>query len=211
MESIEAIPGWIRVLTCERFFNSCLVHECEKKNEENTFCLDCCITLCLHCLPSHTTHSLLQIRRYVYHDVLRLKDAQELMDCSSIQPYITNGAKVLFLKQRPLRRQMMIGCSGKSCLVCERNLQDPYLFCSIFCKVSYSMSNNSMKQVWTPNSINPRTTSSGSSSSTSTTPTNCKILCSQSFKKKRRSCTSIVSSAMNNNRRKNVPRRSPLS
>ncbi|KAI3468907.1 hypothetical protein Pfo_025570 [Paulownia fortunei] len=223
MVSCGTIPGWFEVLLGEKFFNSCLVHESQKKNEENTFCLDCCVSLCLHCLPSHTNHRLLQIRRYVYQDVLRLKDAEKLMDCSFIQSYITNSAKVLFLKQRPMRRQMK--GSGNSCIVCERNLQDPYLFCSIFCKVNYIVS-NSRKQLlykyeclvevegggqFTPNSVLktlfPLATSSGSSGSAT-----CKILSTQSFNRKRSvmfqwpsECTSATS------RRKNVPRRSPLS
>ncbi|CAK9171135.1 unnamed protein product [Ilex paraguariensis] len=86
MVGFTSIPQWVlQVLTSEKFFNSCLVHESEKKNEENTFCLECCICLCPHCLPPHRTHHLLQIRRYVYHDVIRLKDAERLMDCSFVQ------------------------------------------------------------------------------------------------------------------------------
>ena len=45
----------------EKFFIPCLVHESEKKSEKNTFCLDCCISLCPHCLPPHKNHRLLQV------------------------------------------------------------------------------------------------------------------------------------------------------
>ncbi|KAL4570908.1 hypothetical protein LXL04_026572 [Taraxacum kok-saghyz] len=69
----------------ERFFNSCLVHQEDRKNEENSFCMDCCFSLCMHCMPYHQSHRILQIRRYMYKDVLRLKDAHKIFDCSLIQ------------------------------------------------------------------------------------------------------------------------------
>ncbi|KAA8522259.1 hypothetical protein F0562_012932 [Nyssa sinensis] len=138
MMGFTSIPHWLEVLLGEKFFNPCLVHESEKKNEKNTFCLDCCSSLCPHCLPPHQNHRLLQIRRYVYNDVLRLNDAQKLMDCSFVQSYTTNGAKVVFLNQRPMTRQLK--GSGNICIMCDRNLQDPYLFCSISCKVHHMVS-----------------------------------------------------------------------
>ncbi|PSR91571.1 Membrane protein like [Actinidia chinensis var. chinensis] len=118
----------------EKFFIPCLVHQSEKKSEKNTFCLDCSISLCPHCLPPHENHRLLQIRRYVYQDVIRLSDAQKLMDCSFVQSYTTNSAKVVFLNQRPMTRQFK-GGSTNICIVCDRKLQHPYLFCSLSCKV----------------------------------------------------------------------------
>ncbi|XP_057977387.1 protein RGF1 INDUCIBLE TRANSCRIPTION FACTOR 1-like [Malania oleifera] len=131
--SESEVPPWVGVLLGEKFFNACLAHECLKKNEKNILCLDCCTSFCPHCLSPHRHHRLLQIRRYVYHDVIRLQDAQKLMDCSFVQSYKTNSAKVVFLKQRPMSRPMR--SSGNVCVTCDRSLQDPYLFCSISCKV----------------------------------------------------------------------------
>ncbi|XP_034675860.1 uncharacterized protein LOC117906777 [Vitis riparia] len=131
------IPHWLEILLGEKFFNACVVHECAKKNEKNIFCLDCCTSICPHCLLPHRHHRLLQIRRYVYHDVIRLDDAQELMDCSLVQSYTTNSAKVVFLNQRPMSRPFR--GSGNLCYTCERSLQDPYLFCSLACKVHHTM------------------------------------------------------------------------
>ncbi|KAK0582261.1 hypothetical protein LWI29_023496 [Acer saccharum] len=79
------LPRWLEVLLTEKFFNACVIHEDEKKNEKNIYCLDCCISICPHCLSIHNSHRLLQIRRYVYHDVIRLDDAANLVDCSYIQ------------------------------------------------------------------------------------------------------------------------------
>lgn len=129
------LPEWLKALLGEKFFNACIIHEDAKKNEKNIFCLDCCEGICPRCLPPHASHRLLQIRRYVYHDVIRLVDAQKLMDCSSVQSYTTNSAKVVFLNQRPQTRQCR--SSGNPCITCDRGLQDPYLFCSLSCKLQY--------------------------------------------------------------------------
>lgn len=140
---------------------------------------------------------MFQIRRYVYHDVIRLDDAAKLVDCDyvqvssnlissyhlclsacsksydlssmeplsvsiksvtkiiqrkfncswfrnpimlslySLQPYITNSAKVVFINQRP---QTRLRSSGNICNTCDRSLQDSYLFCSLSCKVSFPSS-----------------------------------------------------------------------
>ncbi|PON53839.1 B-box-type zinc finger [Parasponia andersonii] len=137
MVGVVSIPQWLEFLLGEKFFTPCNVHECTKKNEKNIFCLDCCTSICSHCLPSHHLHSLLQIRRYVYHDVIRLSDAQKLIDCSSVQSYTINSAKVVFLNPRPLSRPFR--ASGNFCIKCDRSLQDPFLFCSLSCKVHHLM------------------------------------------------------------------------
>ncbi|KAK8626168.1 hypothetical protein V6N13_133820 [Hibiscus sabdariffa] len=77
----------------------------------------------------------LAVRRYVYQDVIRLSDAQKLINCSLVQPYTTNSAKVVFLNERPMSRPFR--GSGNFCIQCDRSLQDPFLFCSISCKVNY--------------------------------------------------------------------------
>ncbi|CAL0328140.1 unnamed protein product [Lupinus luteus] len=85
MNSSSHVPRWLKVLLKEKFYNTCIIHEEEKKNEKKVYCLDCCISLCLHCLSPHSSHRLLQIRRYVYNDVVRLDDAAKLIDCTSVQ------------------------------------------------------------------------------------------------------------------------------
>ncbi|PQM33809.1 uncharacterized protein Pyn_08567 [Prunus yedoensis var. nudiflora] len=133
--SFKSSTHWLDVLLSEKFYNACIIHEEAKKNEKNIYCLDCCMSLCPHCLNPHRPHRLLQIRRYVYHDVIRLDDAAKLIDCSSVQSYISNSAKVVFLKQRPQTRNCR--GSGNICSTCDRSLQDPYLFCSLYCKIDY--------------------------------------------------------------------------
>ncbi|CAA3028661.1 zinc ion binding [Olea europaea subsp. europaea] len=133
LEDNSQCPQWILGLLTEKFFNACLIHEDLKKNEKNIFCLDCCEGICAHCSQVHHSHRLLQIRRYVYHDVLRLGDAEKLMDCAYVQSYTTNSAKVVFLNQRPQTRPSR--GSGNICTTCDRALQDPYFFCSLSCKV----------------------------------------------------------------------------
>ncbi|GAB4840914.1 hypothetical protein Ancab_021674 [Ancistrocladus abbreviatus] len=131
----EQVPAWLEGLMGETFFTGCGVHEDSKKNEKNIFCLSCCLSICHHCLPSHCSHPLLQVRRYVYQDVVRLDDVQKLIDCSYIQPYTINGAKVIFLNERAQSRP----CKGSAnlCFTCERILQPPFHFCSLSCKVDH--------------------------------------------------------------------------
>ncbi|KAK6254218.1 hypothetical protein QUC31_015938 [Theobroma cacao] len=128
-------PAWLEGLMAETFFGVCGVHESRRKNEKNVFCLLCCLSICPHCLPSHRSHPLLQVRRYVYHDVVRLGDLEKLIECSYIQPYTINGAKVIFLNQRPQSRS----CKGSAniCFTCDRILQEPFHFCSLSCKVNH--------------------------------------------------------------------------
>jgi hypothetical protein len=128
-------PAWLEALLSEKFFVACTKHAALKKNERNVFCVDCNGGVCQHCVGSHrTSHCvLLQIRRYVYHDVIRLQDIQRLLDCSQVQTYIINSARVVFLNQRPQPRPSK--GLGNSCGTCERSLQDSYSYCSVACKV----------------------------------------------------------------------------
>ncbi|KAL2634978.1 hypothetical protein R1flu_006457 [Riccia fluitans] len=126
-------PAWLEALLNEKFFTACSKHAALKKNERNIFCVDCSDSICQHCLPAHRTHRLLQIRRYVYHDVIRLQDIQKLVDCAQVQTYIINSARVVFLNQRPQPRPSK--GLGNACETCERSLQDSYRYCSAACKI----------------------------------------------------------------------------
>lgn len=133
-------PAWLERLMGETFFGGCGVHKNQRKNEKNILCLYCCLTICPHCLPSHPSHPLLQVRRYVYHDVVQLGDLEKLIDCSYIQPYTINGAKVIFLNERVQSRSCKgttTAANANSCCTCDRILQDPFHFCSLSCKVDH--------------------------------------------------------------------------
>ncbi|PKA56067.1 hypothetical protein AXF42_Ash015552 [Apostasia shenzhenica] len=129
------LPGWLGGLVEETFFVGCGTHDTMKKNEKNIFCLDCCTSICPHCATSHPSHPLLQVRRYVYNDVVRLDDLEKLIDCSFVQPYTINSAKVIFLKPRPQSRPFK--GSGNICLSCDRILQEPFHYCCLTCKVEH--------------------------------------------------------------------------
>ncbi|WOK92631.1 hypothetical protein Cni_G01322 [Canna indica] len=133
--AIKWKPAWLEALDSQKFFVSCSVHENTKKNEKNICCLDCCTSICPHCVSSHRRHRLLQVRRYVYHDVVRLEDLEKLIDCSNVQPYTINSSKVVFLKKRTQNRQFK--GSGNVCTSCDRCLQEPFVHCSLGCKVDY--------------------------------------------------------------------------
>ncbi|CAN0901118.1 Protein RGF1 INDUCIBLE TRANSCRIPTION FACTOR 1 [Linum grandiflorum] len=134
---IHQKPAWLEELYNQKFFAPCSYHESSKKNEKNVYCLDCCTSICPHCVLSHRLHRLLQIRRYVYHDVVRLEDLENLVDCSNVQAYTINNSKVVFIKKRPQNRQLK--GSGNNCTSCNRGLQDPFIHCSLGCKVDYAL------------------------------------------------------------------------
>ncbi|XP_010271215.1 PREDICTED: uncharacterized protein LOC104607293 [Nelumbo nucifera] len=140
-------PEWLEVLLKSKFFGPCFDHQELKKNEMNVYCVECNRCICQHCLSSsaHYLHLLLQIRRYVYNDVVRLHDMQKHLDCSKVQPYTINGAKVIFLNPRPQSKPSKSNC-GSSCLVCERGLTEPNCYCSIACKVSVLKEDAKRKQ-----------------------------------------------------------------
>jgi len=58
-------PAWLERLMDETFFGDCGVHKNRRKNEKNIFCLHCCLSICPHCLSSHTSHPLLQVLYYI--------------------------------------------------------------------------------------------------------------------------------------------------
>ncbi|KAK7855591.1 hypothetical protein CFP56_027369, partial [Quercus suber] len=233
---VSLIPQWLEILLRDKFFNPCIIHEFAKKNEKNIFCLDCSISICPHCVPSHRSHRLLQIRRYVYHDVIRLSDAQKLMNCSLVQPYTTNSAKVVFLNQRPMSRPFR--GSGNFCITCDRSLQDPYYFCSLYCKVPFShdrsltVSGNEEDVQTTPDSVldsgvslfGSRSTANASrcGGAVSSKTLACTATTTEFVKKKRSSlnlvprvsfqmkCSPTAEVAVALNRRKGVPHRSPM-
>ncbi|CAN0921269.1 Protein RGF1 INDUCIBLE TRANSCRIPTION FACTOR 1 [Linum grandiflorum] len=104
------------------------------------FCLDCrdaAGAFCPYCRSaSHKEHTVVQIRKSSYHNAVRVAAMKNLLELSDIQPYVINGAHVVFLNERPIPG--MVG--GKAiqhlCEVCGRSLLDDCRFCSLGCKLA---------------------------------------------------------------------------
>ncbi|KAG6579424.1 hypothetical protein SDJN03_23872, partial [Cucurbita argyrosperma subsp. sororia] len=214
-DNSSSLPQWLPILLGEKFFTPCLLHSSNsKRNEKTFFCLRCCSAICFSCFSSHRSHALLQIRRYVYHEVIRLGDAQKLLNCSLVQPYTTNSAKVIFLQhRRGKRRALRGGGSGNLCITCFRTLQCPYLFCSLSCKINHKTEITNKKHNNSDHLPPPSTPEE-----TAATPAAIKLV------KKKRSCVKSLATVLCQprcfpvvsdittvvNRRKGVPQRSPL-
>ena len=67
------------------------------------FCVTCQSTkaLCHQCLADHEGHHILQVRRYVYEDVVNTSDMKELINMEGIQVIISAGLLSLFLSPHP--------------------------------------------------------------------------------------------------------------
>ncbi|XP_051149417.1 protein RGF1 INDUCIBLE TRANSCRIPTION FACTOR 1 [Andrographis paniculata] len=132
--------AWVSDMLRSKFFDSCKEHSELRKSEKNLFCIDCKFRVCKHCVAC-SSHRLLQICKYVYHDVVRLHDIQKFLDCSQIQAYKINGEKAVHLNPRPPGKDAKgskpkIAGGGASCKTCGRHIQEfPNRFCSIACKV----------------------------------------------------------------------------
>ncbi|KAK1438719.1 hypothetical protein QVD17_04529 [Tagetes erecta] len=81
------------------------------------------------------------IRRYMYNDVLRLKDAHKIFDCSLIQWYKTNSERVVFLRPRQ-RVSFPIRGSRCTCLVCNQSIKSSFIYCSMVCKFTTVAASN---------------------------------------------------------------------
>ncbi|XVF02898.1 hypothetical protein REPUB_Repub04eG0214600 [Reevesia pubescens] len=138
--SFAVVPPWVIVMYNTIFFRNCVSHPNAKKNELDRFCIDCLQSFCSHCFSSHAIHKHVKIRRYIYSDVINRQDLCKLFNCSGIQTYHTNKAKVVFLKQRTTahhhqQQQQQSNSREYSCIICDKSLQDNLLYCSIACKV----------------------------------------------------------------------------
>ncbi|KAI4373568.1 hypothetical protein MLD38_011682 [Melastoma candidum] len=150
------VPPWLESLLSTPFFSVCPSHRNSPRNECNMYCLDCCRggggdstvspshAFCYYCRSSHhKDHLVVQIRRSSYHDVVRVSEIQQALDISGVQTYVINSARVVFLNERPQPR-VANGCGGgvnnkggvsHLCQICGRSLLDPFLFCSLGCKL----------------------------------------------------------------------------
>lgn len=79
--------------------------------------------------------TLLHISRYMYHDVVLLREATAWMDTAHIQPYLNNGHRVLYL-DRSAQPKSKLAPNAASCALCARTLQHPYKYCSLRCKLA---------------------------------------------------------------------------
>lgn len=150
---------WIRALLTTKFYGLCPEHPNLRKNDLNLFCTQHNVKICQYCHATskvatsgcdgestsplvdticqcRSTCTVLHVSRYMYHDVLLAREASVLLDLAHVQSYLNNGNRVVYIDRRAQPRSKLAP-NAKSCAVCDRTLQDPYKFCSIFCRLAF--------------------------------------------------------------------------
>lgn len=108
--------------------------------QHTLFCLDCDSTrgLCSLCHTDHASCRVIQIRRYVYRDVVKVGDLEPHYDPAGIQSYTVNHAQAIFLSSKdkapsaPYKRMD----STARCAKCDRGLRAGFEYCSLACKLA---------------------------------------------------------------------------
>lgn len=134
-------PSCISALLSTKFYGPCPNHSNLRKNDLNLFCTTHAAKICQYCHQSNHSDNrickILHVSRYMYHDVLLAKEAASLLDVSDVQSYLNNGNRVVYIDRRA-QPKSKLAPHAKACAVCSRTLQDPYRFCSVFCRLAHA-------------------------------------------------------------------------
>lgn len=239
--TVSSPQTWVSALLSTKFYGPCPHHANLRKNDLNLFCTNHAVKICQYChqanhhrsSPTSPACTVLHVSRYMYHDVLLAKEAASQLDVSDVQSYLNNGNRVVYIDRRA-QTKSKLAPHAKSCAVCSRTLQDPYRFCSLFCRLAHAKDPAAVASVPVPDALpllqpavrkvkksvsesqSPskrmerfvkrfdRSTSSAVTQSVSQTP-------SPSVKMECASTPPLQLVTMKKNRRKGQPYRSPLS
>ena len=107
--------------------------------------------LCKHCLnDSNCFETCLQVRRYMYQNVILVEDLSELYCPSEIQAYTINGKRAVLINPRiPSPNAFVASVFKNFCFSCNVPLRSDCTFCSLSCKLWSHTSNEPL----TPRSI----------------------------------------------------------
>ncbi|CAM6103829.1 unnamed protein product [Calypogeia fissa] len=136
MEHSNLAPSWLPGFLQAEYFTACHEHIHPKVQNRNYYCVDCDRgPMCKEGrLIKHGMHKVLQVRKGLYDDVVRVNDIAKLVDITNIQTYYINGASVVFLRSRPQakppKRRFCQNCNRSE----NKSVQELVRLCSLGCK-----------------------------------------------------------------------------
>ncbi|XP_022774142.1 uncharacterized protein At3g50808-like [Durio zibethinus] len=137
-EQNKLTPCWLMPLLQAKFYSLCESHA----SKNTFFCLDCSgLILCEGCLKSnkHMSHQILQVYKTSHQVAIKVDDIRNLIDASSIQSYINNDCKVVYVNQRGQTEQRPNNSNSiPKCETCGWQLLPATTskFCSIECMIN---------------------------------------------------------------------------
>lgn len=107
--------------------------KCPEHSENQNFWCGACGPMCGQCLPKcPVTHDVIQIRRYMYQNVVHVADIKHYFDVEGVQAYMTNGRHAVLLSPKE-----STGGFDSECVTCGCSLRPDCVWCSLRCKVAH--------------------------------------------------------------------------
>ena len=136
-------PVWVEAILGPTFFTPCVVHAGMNKNDCNFFCLTCTPAtgraMCKFCLPGHAvccTADRIQVRHYMYQDVVHVEDVVHRHNIEGVQSYCINQRRAMLLhKKAPPPTAGTTPSFENRCRGCAVPLNPAFRYCCLKCKI----------------------------------------------------------------------------